>query len=100
MILSGHIIDYDNLQFRADDDNLLNFINIFTFIDPTNMKRDCGGNYVFVNTTRSIVIRSEATEVGFIRRSKENDAASLLKNNRNRTNKFHSSYSSRKFSNQ
>ena len=44
VILSGHTIDYDKLQFRTEYDNLLSFANSFTTIDHTNMRNYCDGN--------------------------------------------------------
>ena len=94
MILSGHIINFERLQFRLEDDNLLNFVNSFTTLSNSDDSQDCDGNYVVVDTTRSLVIRSGAAEVGIMRRWQEHSKAFLLKEHKNRTNKFYSSYPS------
>ena len=100
MILSGHIINYDNLEFRIDNNISLNFMNNFIIIGLTNVRSDCDGNYVVVDITRSIVIRHGFAEVGFIRRWKKHTATSMLKDHKNRTTKFYSSYPSREVSKQ
>ena len=92
MILSGHIISSDRLEFRFEDENLLNHVSAFRTIDMTVIDDNVDGNYVVVDSKRSMIIRCGAAEVGIIRRLKEHTAASMLKEHSQRTNKFYASY--------
>ena len=64
MILSGHIIQTEDLRFRKDDENILNTLNHFLNVNILDKSDDIDGYYVVVDTKRSIVIRSGAAASG------------------------------------
>ena len=92
MIVNGHIVDLGKLEYRNKDENLLNYVNSFSTLNPADEHSDLDGSYVVVDTTRSTVIRSGAAEVGIMRRWKEHTVCSMLTDHNHRTNKFYSSY--------
>ena len=86
MILSGHIIQAEDLRFRKDDENILNTLNHFKNVNILDKSDDIDGCYVVVDTKRSIVTRSGAETSGIARRWKEHSTASMLKEHINRSN--------------
>ena len=42
MILSEYIIDFVILQFRLEDDNLLNLVNSFTYVSERDPSKKYG----------------------------------------------------------
>ena len=68
MILSGHIIQAEDLRFRKDDKSFLNTLNHFKNMNVLDKSDDIDGYYVVVDTKRSIVIRSGAAASGMARR--------------------------------
>ena len=99
MIISGHLTLYHQLQFWKEDERLLNYISDFKICDINNKKEDRDGNYVVIDTTRNTIIRSGTTENGMMCKWREHSNANMLKEYRNRSNKFYSSYPNKEFEN-
>ena len=92
MILSGHIIQAEDLRFRKDDENILNTLNHFKNMNILDKSDDIDVYYVVVDNKRYIVIRSGAAASDIARRWKKHSTASMLKEHISRSNKFYASY--------
>ena len=90
MIMSGHIVDEKDLQYRSDDESLLTPRH--QFISVESMLNDLDGNYITYDSKRSLFFRSGTAEMGMKRRWKEHVSASMRTQSVNRSSKLYSSY--------
>ena len=90
MILSGHIVDYNDLKYRSDDECILTGRHMFLSVQ--SVEKDYDGNYLSYELKRRLHFRSGTAEVGMKRRWKEHVAASMRTQSVNRSSKLYSSY--------
>ena len=80
MILSCHLISFQNIQYQILDEIILTNVNHFTLVVNLTNKVDIEGNYLVLDTNGSPIIISEMTEVGMKQFWNENISASILNN--------------------
>jgi len=90
MIMSGHIVEYNDLNYRNDDECILS--QRHNFIAASSEEEDLDGSYLSFDKKRSLHFRSGTAEVGMNRRWKEHIQASMRTLCINRNSKFYSSY--------
>ena len=66
MILSGHIVDYNDLKYRSDDECILT--GRHKFVSVQSVEKDYDGNYLSYELIRRLHFRSGTAEVGMKRR--------------------------------
>ena len=64
MIVSGHIVDYDDLLLRYDDEFILATRRHFEGPSTVNIHRDMNGNYLVYDKKINQYFRSGMSEVG------------------------------------
>ena len=90
MIMSGHIVEHNDLKFRNDDKCILS--QKHNFIPASSIDKDLDGNYLCFDQKRFLIFRSGTAEVGMKRRWKEHIQGSMRIFFINRNNRFYSSY--------
>ena len=94
MILSKHIVEYDDLKYRNDDRCLLCNRHIYVSVTSLDDDDDMDGNYLVYEIKSGINFRSGMAEAGAKRRWKEHVSASMRSSNEHRNNKIYAFYPS------
>ena len=71
MIISGHVVDHDDLLLRDDDECILTARRHFVSPSTVNIHSDMNGNYLVFDKKRHQYFRSGMAELGMNRRWKE-----------------------------
>ena len=94
MIMSGHVVDNNDINCRSDDESLLsnhhNFVNTASFNDT----EDYDGSYIVLDGKRFSFIRAGAAATGMMKRWKEHIQSSKRISDIDRKSRFYSSYPS------
>ena len=93
MILSEHIVDYEDIQFRNDDETLLSNRHIFVGVIHLSNDVDMDGNYLVFDSNIPSIFRSGMAEVGMKKRLKEHMNGNMRNNHANCSSKFYKCYS-------
>ena len=92
MIMSGHIVTYNDVLFRNDDETLLSSRQHFVHVDMIMTDGNIDGNYLVYDNKRHSIFRSGMAEVGMSRRWKEHVSGSMRSSHVNRASKFYKCY--------
>lgn len=79
-ILSGHIVELNDLKLRNDNESILsnrsNFIAVQSILDES----DTNGNYIVYETKIHTYFRSGTTEVGMVKRLNKHTSVNMRSN--------------------
>ena len=94
MIVSGHICNKEELQFKQANETLLSHRIYFSLASDitTDNQNDPDGSYLHYDTVRESYIRSGAAVTGINKRGKERISASMLTTETNKKRDLYVSY--------
>ena len=92
MILSSHVISYEDLKLRKSNKCLLLNRDCFKCYKNLYHDNDIDGNYIVYDKNRQVYIRSGMVAAGLLRRWKEHVSASMLYTHVHRSSKLYTAY--------
>ena len=95
MVLSYHVTDYDDLLTRSEEEDLFSKEMFFSCVDDVianTLSSDYDGNYLCMDSRRTVIIRSGAANSGMKKRWKQHLTSSMLNNEKDKKSRFYQSY--------